>query len=86
MTDAALAPAADARRMRFRPFLILLSVLVGVSLAMELVLVVQSLLGAVVDGAVWGRCSVVLAATIVLLLLVGRPRRAALAGRGSASG
>lgn len=68
-------PLADARRARFRPFLVLLTVFVLVSLAMELVLVAQSVLGTAVDGAVWTRCSAVLASAIVLLLLTGGAAR-----------
>jgi hypothetical protein len=68
-------PLEAARLARFRPFLVLLAGFVLVSLAMELVLVAQSSLGAAVDGAVWGRCSAVLASSIVLLLLtVGAAR------------
>lgn len=72
---AAHEPLAEARAARFRPFLVLLAAFVAVSLAMELVLVVQSVLGTSVDGAVWSRCSAVLASSIVLLLLtVGAAR------------
>ncbi len=63
------SPLADERRARFRPFLVLLAGFVVVSLAMEAVLVVQSALGPGVDGAVWIRCSLVLASSIALLLL-----------------
>jgi hypothetical protein len=70
MTDLVTPqPAADARSERFRPFLVLLAAFVLVSLAMEAVLVVQSVLGTSVDGAVWTRCSAVLASSVVLLLL-----------------
>lgn len=68
-------PLADARRARFRPFLVLLAAFVLVSLAMELVLVVQSVLGTAVDGAVWARCSLVLASAIALLLLTAGAAR-----------
>ena len=57
------------RLLRFRPVLILFAAFVLVSIAMEAVLVVQSVAGASVDGAVWSRCSLVLASSIVLLLL-----------------
>ena len=63
------------RRARLRPVVVLGGAYVAVSLAMELVLVVQSVAGVAVDGAVWGRCSAVLASSIVLLLLaVGAAR------------
>jgi hypothetical protein len=68
-------PLAAARRDRFRPFLVLLAGFVAVSVAMELVIVVQSVLGIAVDGAIWSRCSAVLASSIVLLALtVGAAR------------
>jgi hypothetical protein len=70
MTDLTAAePLAVARSARFRPFLVLLAGFVVVSFGMELVLVTQSVLGTAVDGAVWSRCSAVLASSIVLLLL-----------------
>jgi hypothetical protein len=69
MTTTSREPLDAARLSRFRPLLVLLSGFVLVSLAMELVLVVQSIGGTAVDGAVWGRCSAVLASSIVLLLL-----------------
>jgi hypothetical protein len=76
MTSITLQEAlADERRVRFRPFLLLLAVFVLVSFAMELVLVVQSVLGTAVDGAVWSRCSAVLASAIVLLLLTAGAAR-----------
>lgn len=60
---------ADERRERFRPFLVLLAGFFVVSLAMEAVLIVQSVLGVPVDGGVWTRCSLVLASSVVLWLL-----------------
>jgi hypothetical protein len=54
---------------RFRPVLVLFAAFILVSIAMEAVLVVQSIAGSPVDGAVWTRCSLVLASSIVLLLL-----------------
>ena len=63
------AASADDIRTRFRPYVVLLAAFVVVSLAMEAVLVVQSVTGTAVDGAVWVRCSLVLASSIVLLLL-----------------
>jgi hypothetical protein len=60
---------ADERRARFRPFLVLLAGFVVVSLAMEAVLIVQSVVEIPVDGAIWTRCSLVLASSIVLWLL-----------------
>jgi hypothetical protein len=69
------APLEAVRLARFRPSLVLLAAFVLVSLAMELALIVQSVLGTAVDGAVWSRCSIVLAGAIVLLLLtVGAAR------------
>lgn len=74
-TLTASAPLADRRRERFRPFLVLLGGFAVVSAAMEAVLVVQSVTGTAADGAVWTRCSLVLASSIVLLLLaVGAAR------------
>jgi hypothetical protein len=62
-------PPVDRLRTRFRPMLVLLAAFLLVSAAMEAVLVVQSVTGVSVDGAVWTRCSLVLASSIVLLLL-----------------
>ena len=62
-------PALNNLRTRFRPMLVLLAAFLLVSAAMEAVLVVQSITGIAVDGAVWTRCSLVLASSIVLLLL-----------------
>ena len=78
MTNSLIAPVpslADERRARFRPFLVLLAGFVVVSLAMEAVLIVQSVTGTPVDGAVWTRCSLVLASSIVLLLLTNGAAR-----------
>ncbi len=70
MTETSLHESlADTRSERFRPFVVLLAGFVAVSLAMELVLVTLSVLGSAVDGAVWTRCSAVLASSVVLLLL-----------------
>jgi hypothetical protein len=60
---------AAERRSAFRPALILLAAFIVVSLAMEAVLVVQSVAGISIDGAIWTRCSLVLASSIVLFLL-----------------
>ena len=69
------APLADARRARFRPSLVLTAAFAATSLAMELVLVTESVLGTAVDGAVLARCSAVLASALALLLLtVGAAR------------
>jgi hypothetical protein len=57
------------RLLRFRPVLVLLAAFALVSLAMEAVLVVQSVSAVSVDGGTWTRCSLVLASSIVLLLL-----------------
>jgi len=59
----------DSLRSRFRPVLILLAGFLVVSAAMEAVLVAQSAAGTAVDSAIWVRCSLVLASSIVLLLL-----------------
>ena len=60
---------SDERRARFRPLLSLLAGFFAVSLAMEAVLIVQSALGIPVDSAIWIRCSLVLASSIVLWLI-----------------
>lgn len=77
-TTAAAPVRTDAdasRRALFRPILVLLAGFVVVSLAMEAVLIVQSAAGTAVDDAVWIRCSLVLASSIVLYLLgVGAAR------------
>lgn len=78
-TITAHDPLAEARRARFRPFLVLLAAFVLVSLAMEAVLVVRSVVGIAEDGAVWWRCSAVLASAIVLLLLAAGAARGSLA-------
>lgn len=70
MTET-FAPAVHsdaARRTAFRPILILLAGFLVVSVAMEAVLLVQSASGTVVDTAIWIRCSLVLASSIILLL------------------
>ena len=54
---------------RLRPVWILSAAFLLVSAAMEAVLIVQSLGGAAVDTAIWIRCSLVLASSVVLLLL-----------------
>ena len=84
MTDTftpspALADSAIARRAAFRPILLLLAGFLVVSVAMEAVLIVQNATGTAVDVAVWIRCSIVLASSLILLLL------AASAVRGSRS-
>jgi len=66
---ARLRPPATDIRTRFRPMLALLAGFVLVSAAMESVLVAQSSAGTSVDSAIWIRCSLVLASSIVLLLL-----------------
>jgi hypothetical protein len=53
----------------FRPMLVLLSAFVLVSVAMEAVLIVETLSGNAVDVAIWIRCSLVLGSSIVLLIL-----------------
>jgi hypothetical protein len=68
---------AGARRATFRPMLVLLAGFLAVSTAMEAVLVVQSATGTIVDSAIWIRCSLVLASSVVLLAI------AAAAARGS---
>jgi len=60
--------AASARLAAFRPILTLLTGFVVVSSAMLVVLIVQSATGTAVDTAVWIRCSLVLASSVVLLL------------------
>lgn len=78
MTETLLStpPVADAaRRAAFRPVLVLLAGFLLVSIAMEAVLVEQSITGVAVDVAVWIRCSLVLASSIILLLFaVGASR------------
>jgi hypothetical protein len=70
----------ETLRTRFRPVIVLFAAFALVSLAMEAVLVVQStglprIPSVSVDGAVWTRCSLVLASAVVLLLLaVGASR------------
>jgi hypothetical protein len=59
----------SSRLSRFRPVLVLLAAFALVSVAMEAVLVVQSVGGASVDGGTWTRCSLVLASSVVLVLL-----------------
>lgn len=62
--------AADAaRRAAFRPILVLLTAFLLVSLAMEAVLIVQNATGASVAIAIWIRCSLVLASSVVLVLI-----------------
>jgi hypothetical protein len=58
-----------ARRGAFRPMLVLLAGFLAVSIAMEAVIVAESVAGASLDSAIWVRCSLVLASSIVLLLL-----------------
>jgi hypothetical protein len=53
----------------FRPVLVLLSGFLLVSVAMEAVLIVETLNGNAMDIAIWIRCSLVLGSSIVLLLL-----------------
>ena len=62
----------------FRPVLVLLSGFLLVSVAMEAVLIVETLNGNAMDIAIWIRCSLVLGSSIVLLLLA---RFAALGSR-----
>jgi hypothetical protein len=62
-------PSTTGIRDRFRPLLALLAGFLLVSAAMEAVLIVQSAAGTSLDGAVWTRCSLVLASSIVRLLL-----------------
>ncbi len=70
MTDSVLPDrASPARLSRFRLCLVLLAAFLLVSLGTEAVLIVRSTTGTPVDGAVWGRCSVVLASSVALLLL-----------------
>jgi hypothetical protein len=64
-----LRPPATAIRTRFRPILVLLAGFVLVSVAMDSVLIVQASTGTSIDSAIWIRCSLVLASSIVLLLL-----------------
>lgn len=59
----------ESLRPTFRPVLVLLAGFLLVSIAMEAVLVVQSLSGTSVDDSVWIRCSLVLGSSVVLLLL-----------------
>jgi len=71
-------PGADvARRTALRPVLILLAGFLVVSAAMEVVLIVLSMTKGAVDSAIWSRCSLVLASSIVLLrFAVGAARGA----------
>ncbi|MFF1571132.1 hypothetical protein ACFVWR_00150 [Leifsonia sp. NPDC058292] len=73
----ALTKAALARRAAFRPVLVVLTGFLVVSIAMEAVLIVQSVSGTEIDPAVWVRCSIVLGSSILLLVF------AATASRGS---
>ncbi|HEY4226320.1 MAG TPA: hypothetical protein VGM70_10945 [Pseudolysinimonas sp.] len=60
---------AEERRERFRPFLVLLACFIGLSLATELFLAGLAVAGIPVDIAVWIRCSLVFASSIVLFLI-----------------
>jgi cellulose synthase/poly-beta-1,6-N-acetylglucosamine synthase-like glycosyltransferase len=62
-------PPLDGLRTRFRPILILLAAFALISAAMESVLVVQTATGTSIDSAIWIRCSLVLASSILLLLI-----------------
>jgi len=70
-------PPLDVIRARFRPLLVLLTGFLLVSVAMEGVLLIQSISGASLDSSIWIRCSLVLGSSVVLLLIARR------AGRGS---
>lgn len=62
-------PASDAAlRTAFRPVLVLLAGFLVVSAGMEAVLVAMTTTNGAVDIAIWIRCSLVLASSIVLLL------------------
>jgi hypothetical protein len=67
--------AAVARRTAFRPILILLTGFLVVSAGMEAVLIVLSATKGAIDSAIWTRCSLVLASSIVLLLFAVRAAR-----------
>lgn len=68
LPSSAHTDAASARLTAFRPILMLLSGFVVVSTAMLVVLIVEGATGTAVDTAVWIRCSLVLASSVVLLL------------------
>ncbi|MFP3466757.1 hypothetical protein [Leifsonia sp. SIMBA_070] len=72
MTSTSTSPARSAspaeRRSAFRPILILLSAFVGVSTVMEVLLAALTVSGVDVAIAIWIRCSLVLASSVLLLL------------------
>ncbi|MGO4300398.1 hypothetical protein [Leifsonia sp. RAF41] len=73
---AAVRARADSERhIALRPILILLTAFVVVSAAMEAVLVIQTATGTPVGIAIWIRCSLVLASSIILLLIAGSAAR-----------
>jgi hypothetical protein len=76
MTETRLPnPAQTDLRARFRPVLVLLGAFLVISCAMEAVLAVRSATGTGVESAIWVRCSLVLASSVVLLLIGVRAAR-----------
>lgn len=67
--------AADARRSAFRPVLVLIAAFGLVSAAMLGVLIAESATGTAIDSAVWVRCSLVFASSLVLYLITVRASR-----------
>lgn len=68
-------PTLNDLRTRFRPILLLLAAFALISAAMEAVLVAQTVTGASIDSAIWIRCSLVLASSILLLLIASSASR-----------
>ncbi|QDZ15457.1 hypothetical protein [Humibacter ginsenosidimutans] len=68
MTETTTSELAAARRAAFRPITVLLAGFLGVSAAMIAAIVVLTATGDSVDIAVWIRCSIVLASSILPLV------------------